>query len=99
MAPKNAMELKGKHLNRYAFPCALELNEENLLAFSIFTNTMTDYYPSPQVRAMVLTGDDNTPSIPPTEAEVNHLADYSRGCAANGCVDPDMQRGYPAGGV
>lgn len=29
---KNAMELKGKHLNRYAFPCALELNEENLFS-------------------------------------------------------------------
>ena len=58
---------------------------------------MTDYYPSPQVRAMVLTGDDNTPSIPLTEAEVNHLRRLLAWMRCEWMLDPDMQRGYLLG--
>lgn len=71
--------------------------KKTFLAFSIFTNTMTDYYPSPQVRAMVLTGDDNTPSIPLTEAEVNHLRRLLAWMRCEWMLDPDMQRGYLLG--
>ena len=44
-----------------------------------------------------LTGDANTPPIPMTEAEVNHLRRLLAWMRCEWCLDPDMQRGYMLG--
>lgn len=58
---------------------------------------MTEYTPSPKVIAMELTGDQNTPAIPLTEAEVNHLRRLLAWMRCEWMLDPDMQRGYLIG--
>jgi hypothetical protein len=47
--------------------------------------------------AMQLTGDLNTPAIPMTEAEVNHLRRLLAWISCEYTLDPDMQRGYLRG--
>ena len=44
-----------------------------------------------------LTGDANTPPLPMTEAEVNHLRRLLAWMRCEWCLDPDMQRGYVLG--
>lgn len=43
---------------------------------------------------MQLTGDDNTPAMPMTEAEVNHLRRLLAWLRLEYTLDEDMQRGY-----
>jgi len=54
---------------------------------------MTDYTPSPQVRAMILAGDECVPDIPLTDSEVNHLRRLLAWMRCEWMLDPDMQRG------
>ena len=44
-----------------------------------------------------LTGDDNTPAMPMTDAEVNHLRRLLAWMRCEYTLDPDMQRGYLSG--
>jgi hypothetical protein len=46
---------------------------------------------------MMLPGDDNTPSMPMTDAEVNHLRRLLAWLRCEYTLDPDMQRGYLIG--
>ncbi len=46
---------------------------------------------------MKLTGDANTPALPMTEAEVNHLRRLLAWLRCEYTLDPDMQRGYLSG--
>lgn len=43
--------------------------------------------------SLILTGDDNTPEMPMTEAEVNHLRRLLAWMRCEWMLDPDMQRG------
>ncbi len=44
-----------------------------------------------------LTGDENTPAMPMTDAEVNHLRRLLAWMRCEYTLDPDMQRGYLLG--
>ena len=46
---------------------------------------------------MTLTGDTNTPALPMTEAEVNHLRRLLAWMRVEYMLDPDAQRGYLLG--
>ncbi len=46
---------------------------------------------------MNLSGDANTPALPMTEAEVNHLRRLLAWMRCEWTLDPDMQRGYLIG--
>lgn len=46
---------------------------------------------------MVLTGDENTPALPLTEAQVNHLRRLLAWMRCEYMLDEDMQRGYLSG--
>lgn len=46
---------------------------------------------------MELTGDTNTPALPMTEAEVNHLRRLLAWVRVEYMLDPDAQRGYLLG--
>ncbi len=46
---------------------------------------------------MKLTGDTNTPAMPMTDAEVNHLRRLLAWMRCEWMLDPDMQRGYMSG--
>jgi hypothetical protein len=46
---------------------------------------------------MELTGDTNTPALPMTEAEVNHLRRLLAWMRCEWTLDADMQRGYLTG--
>lgn len=46
---------------------------------------------------MTLTGDENTPSMPMTEAQVNHLRRLLAWMRCEWMLDEDMQRGYLSG--
>lgn len=48
-------------------------------------------------RALVLTGDDNTPPMPLTEADVNHMRRLLAWMRCEWMLDEDMQRGYMLG--
>jgi len=48
-------------------------------------------------RALVLTGDGNTPPMPLTEAEVNHMRRLLAWMRCEWTLDEDMQRGYLQG--
>lgn len=48
---------------------------------------------------MELTGDTNTPALPMTEAEVNHLRRLLAWMRCQWTLDPDMQRGCVRGAV
>ena len=48
-------------------------------------------------QAMELTGDTNTPAMPMTEAEVNHLRRLLAWMRCEWMLDEDMQRGYLLG--
>lgn len=50
-----------------------------------------------QVLPMELTGDENTPALPMTEAEVNHLRRLLAWMRCEYMLDPDMQRGLVHG--
>lgn len=43
---------------------------------------------------MILTGDNNTPAMPMTEAQVNHLRRVLAWLRCEYMLDDDMQRGY-----
>ena len=47
--------------------------------------------------SMTLTGDTNTPALPMTEAEVNHLRRLLAWMRCEYMLDPDAQRGYLMG--
>ena len=47
--------------------------------------------------ALTLTGDDNTPALPMTEAEVNHLRRLLAWVRTEWMLDEHMQRGYVEG--
>lgn len=53
--------------------------------------------PAPEREALRLTGDENTPSMPMTEAEVNHLRRLLAWMRCEWTLDEDMQRGYLLG--
>lgn len=46
---------------------------------------------------MILTGDENTPALPFTEAEVNHLRRLLAWMRCEWMLDEDMQRGFMLG--
>lgn len=46
---------------------------------------------------LTLTGDENTPSMPMTEAQVNHLRRLLAWMRCEYTLDDDMQRGYLCG--
>jgi hypothetical protein len=46
---------------------------------------------------MILTGDNNVPAMPMTEAEVNHLRRLLAWMRCEWTLDEDMQRGYLLG--
>lgn len=46
---------------------------------------------------MMLTGDDNTPAMPMTEAQANHLRRLLAWMRCEYTLDDDMQRGYLMG--
>lgn len=46
---------------------------------------------------MILTGDNNTPAMPMTEAQVNHLRRLLAWMRCEWMLDEDMQRGYLSG--
>jgi hypothetical protein len=48
-------------------------------------------------RTLTLTGDDNTPPMPLTEAEVNHMRRLLAWMRCEWTLDEDMQRGYVLG--
>lgn len=48
-------------------------------------------------KTMVLTGDQNVPAMPMTDAEVNHLRRLLAWMRCEWTLDPDMQRGYLMG--
>jgi hypothetical protein len=45
-------------------------------------------------RTLTLTGDDNTPPLPLTEAQVNHMRRLLAWMRCEWMLDEDMQRGY-----
>jgi len=47
--------------------------------------------------SLILTGDDNTPAMPMTEAQVNHLRRLLAWMRCEYTLDEDMQRGYLQG--
>lgn len=47
--------------------------------------------------SLTLTGDDNTPAMPMTEAQVNHLRHLLAWLRCEWMLDDDMQRGYLLG--
>lgn len=48
-------------------------------------------------RELILSGDENTPAMPMTEAEVNHLRRVLAWLRCEYMLDEDMQRGYITG--
>jgi len=46
---------------------------------------------------LTLTGDDNTPALPMTDAQVNHLRRLLAWMRCEWMIDDDMQRGYISG--
>lgn len=53
--------------------------------------------PVPEHAGLALSGDDNTPAMPMTEAEVNHLRRLLAWMRCEWTLDEDMQRGYLLG--
>ena len=53
--------------------------------------------PSPLTLTLTLTGDDNTPAMPLTDAQVNHLRRLLAWMRCEWMLDDDMQRGYLQG--
>lgn len=49
------------------------------------------------MKTLTLTGDDNTPAMPMTEAQVNHLRRLLAWMRCEWMLDEDMQRGYLSG--
>lgn len=47
--------------------------------------------------ALVLSGDDNTPALPLTEAQVNHMRRLLAWMRVEYMLDPDAQRGFLIG--
>lgn len=49
------------------------------------------------MKTLTLTGDSNTPALPMTEAQVNHLRRLLAWMRCEWMLDEDMQRGYLSG--